>query len=109
MLALAEARANKTKIDWKAIRPATPRKPGITVLENYPLDELTRYIDWTPFFITWEMKGRYPAILTDEKAGVEATKLFNDAQALLQAHHPGKIIHGEGRDRPVPGQQRGRR
>ncbi|MGA9032844.1 MAG: methionine synthase [Sulfuricaulis sp.] len=87
MLALADARTNKTKIDWKSHAPTTPRKPGITVLENYPLDELTRYIDWTPFFITWEMKGRYPAILTDEKTGVEATKLFNDVQALL-----GRII-----------------
>ena len=84
MLSITEARANKTRIDWKSHVPTTPRKPGITVFEDYPLDELTRYIDWTPFFITWEMKGRYPAILKDEKTGVEASKLFNDAQALLK-------------------------
>jgi 5-methyltetrahydrofolate--homocysteine methyltransferase len=84
MLSIADARANKTRIDWKSHAPTTPRKPGITVFKDYPLDELTRYIDWTPFFITWEMKGRYPAILKDEKTGVEASKLFNDAQALLK-------------------------
>jgi 5-methyltetrahydrofolate--homocysteine methyltransferase len=84
LLALAEARANKMKIDWSGYVPPAPRKPGITVFEDYPLDELTRYIDWTPFFITWEMKGRYPAILKDEKVGVEATKLFNDSQKLLR-------------------------
>ncbi|HEY5682838.1 MAG TPA: methionine synthase [Sulfuricaulis sp.] len=84
MLSLADARANKTKIDWNSHLPSAPRKPGITVFEDYPLNELTRYIDWTPFFATWEIKGRYPAILQDEKTGVEATKLFNDAQALLK-------------------------
>jgi 5-methyltetrahydrofolate--homocysteine methyltransferase len=96
MLALAQARANKTKIDWKSHAPATPRQPGITVFENYQLDELTRYIDWTPFFITWEMKGRYPAILKDEKVGVEATKLFNDAQALLKRIIQEKLFTAKG-------------
>ncbi|MHB1141157.1 MAG: methionine synthase [Sulfuricaulis sp.] len=96
MLALAQARANKTKIDWNSHAPATPRQPGITVFENYPLDELTRYIDWTPFFITWEMKGRYPAILQDEKTGVEATKLFNDAQALLKRIIQEKLFTAKG-------------
>jgi 5-methyltetrahydrofolate--homocysteine methyltransferase len=96
MLALAEARANKTKIDWNSHAPATPRKPGLTVFEDYPLDELTRYIDWTPFFITWEMKGRYPAILQDEKVGVEATKLFNDAQALLKRIIQEKLFTAKG-------------
>jgi len=96
MLALADARANKTKIEWQGYAPAAPRKPGITVFDNYPLDELTRYIDWTPFFITWEMKGRYPAILQDEKAGVEATKLFNDAQALLQRIIREKLFTAKG-------------
>jgi 5-methyltetrahydrofolate--homocysteine methyltransferase len=84
LLPLADARANRSPIDWSSYTPPAPLKPGITVFGDYPLDELTRYIDWTPFFITWEMKGRYPAILTDEKVGVEATKLFNDAQAMLK-------------------------
>src|SRR3989337_1596885 len=76
--------------------PPAPRKPGITVFEDYALDELTRYIDWTPFFITWEMKGRYPAILKDEKTGTEATKLFNDAQALLKRIIQEKLFTAKG-------------
>jgi 5-methyltetrahydrofolate--homocysteine methyltransferase len=96
MLALADARANKTKIEWHDHVPTAPRKPDITVFENYPLDELTRYIDWTPFFITWEMKGRYPDILQDEKAGVEATKLYNDAQALLKRIIQEKLFIAKG-------------
>ena len=96
LLALAEARANKTKIDWPGYAPPAPRKPGITVLENYPLDELARYIDWTPFFLTWEMKGRYPAILKDEKTGKEATKLFNDAQTLLKRIISEKLLVAKG-------------
>jgi 5-methyltetrahydrofolate--homocysteine methyltransferase len=96
LLALAEARANKMKIDWSGYVPPAPRKPGITVFEDYPLDELTRYIDWTPFFITWEMKGRYPAILKDEKAGVEATKLFDDSQKLLKRIIQEKLFTAKG-------------
>ncbi len=64
MLSLAEARANKAKIDWTTYTPPAPAQAGITRVRNYPLEEIARYIDWTPFFITWEMHGRYPAILT---------------------------------------------
>ncbi|MHB8534890.1 MAG: vitamin B12 dependent-methionine synthase activation domain-containing protein, partial [Sulfuricaulis sp.] len=96
LLTLADARANKTKIDWQGFVPPAPSKPGITVFENYPLEELTRYIDWTPFFITWEMKGRYPDILRDEKTGVEATKLFNDARTLLQRIIQEKLFTAKG-------------
>ena len=96
LLALAEARANKAKLDWSHYTPPAPRKPGITVFEDYALDELTRYIDWTPFFITWEMKGRYPAILKDEKTGTEATKLFNDAQAMLERIVKQKLLTARG-------------
>jgi 5-methyltetrahydrofolate--homocysteine methyltransferase len=96
LLPLAEARANKTKIDWPSYSPPAPRKAGITAFENYSLDELTRYIDWTPFFITWEMKGRFPAILKDEKTGQEATKLFNDAQALLKRVIKEKLLIAKG-------------
>jgi len=84
MLSLAEARANKTKIDWTDYHPPAPGRLGIQPLRNYPLDELTRYIDWTPFFITWELHGKYPSILADEKIGAEATRLFSDAQAMLK-------------------------
>ncbi|MEW6331276.1 MAG: methionine synthase, partial [Pseudomonadota bacterium] len=84
MLDLAAARANKTKIDWAGYTPPAPPKLGITPLKNYPIEELTRYIDWGPFFITWELHGKYPAILDDAKVGKEARKLFDDAQTLLK-------------------------
>ena len=84
MLDLAAARANKAKIDWTGYTPPAPGKLGVTALRNYPLEELARYIDWGPFFITWELHGKYPAILTDEKVGKEATQLFDDAQAMLK-------------------------
>ncbi len=84
MLTLAAARANKANIDWAAYTPPAPGKLGVSTFKNYPLDELARYIDWTPFFITWELHGKYPAILTDAKVGTEATKLHHDAQALLK-------------------------
>ncbi len=84
MLALAAARANKARIDWAGCTAPAPGRLGIQTLRNYPLDELTRYIDWSPFFITWELHGKYPAILKDEKVGKEASKLFSDAQAMLK-------------------------
>jgi 5-methyltetrahydrofolate--homocysteine methyltransferase len=84
MLTLDAARANQARLDWSAYRPPAPRKPGITVFADYPLDKIARYIDWTPFFITWELHGHYPAILKDEKVGAEAIKLFSDAQAMLK-------------------------
>jgi 5-methyltetrahydrofolate--homocysteine methyltransferase len=84
MLDLAAARANKVKIDWMSHTPPAPGRLGINTLRNYPLDEIARYIDWTPFFITWELHGKYPAILNDDKVGKEATKLYNDAQAMLK-------------------------
>jgi len=84
LLTLAAARANKATIDWAGYTPPAPPKLGITTLKNYPIAELVQYIDWTPFFITWELHGRYPVILNDEKVGKEATKLFNDAQTMLK-------------------------
>jgi 5-methyltetrahydrofolate--homocysteine methyltransferase len=83
LLPLDQARANRTSVDWTRFTPDVPHQPGVTVLDKYPLDELVRYIDWSPFFITWELHGRYPAILKDARVGDEATKLFNDAQTLL--------------------------
>ncbi len=82
-LPLARARANAPKVDWAAYRPPVPAFLGTRVFENYDLAELTRHIDWTPFFQTWELKGRYPAILDDEKQGSAARQLFDDARAML--------------------------
>jgi 5-methyltetrahydrofolate--homocysteine methyltransferase len=83
-LTLADARRNPVKIDWEKAPITKPRTLGAQVLDNYPLAELAQYIDWTPFFQSWELAGRYPAILNDPVVGGEARKLFADAQALLK-------------------------
>jgi 5-methyltetrahydrofolate--homocysteine methyltransferase len=83
-LPLAAARANRVKLDWSAYRPKAPSFLGTRVWREWDLAELARYIDWTPFFQTWEMKGRYPAILEDESQGEAARSLFADAQAMLE-------------------------
>ena len=83
-LPLAKARANAHKSDWVAYEPPVPNFIGTRLFENYDLAELARHIDWTPFFQTWELKGRYPAILEDEKQGAAARALFEDAQAMLK-------------------------
>jgi 5-methyltetrahydrofolate--homocysteine methyltransferase len=83
-LSLEKARANAPKIDWASYQPPKPSFLGARVIENWDLADLARYIDWTPFFQTWELKGRYPAILDDEKQGHAARQLFDDAQAMLK-------------------------
>ncbi|MCT4656435.1 MAG: methionine synthase [Cohaesibacter sp.] len=83
-LSLADARRNSFKIDWEAAKPQKPAFLGTKVFEDQDLSELVDYIDWTPFFSTWEMKGRYPAILSDETYGEAASSLFADAQAMLK-------------------------
>ncbi len=82
-LPYAEAVKNKVKIDWENFTPVKPTFTGTKVFDNFDLAELREFIDWKPFFIAWEMHGNFPAILTDEVVGVEATKLYNDANALL--------------------------
>ena len=82
-LSLDQARENKFKIDWKQEDLAKPKVIGNQTFLNYDLEELRKYIDWTPFFYTWEMRKKYPDILTDDNFGVEATKLFNDANNML--------------------------
>jgi 5-methyltetrahydrofolate--homocysteine methyltransferase len=82
-IGIEQARANKFKIDWAAYNPPKPKFMGPRVFESWDLASLVPYIDWTPFFQTWELTGRYPAILDDNKVGPEARKLFADAQALL--------------------------
>jgi 5-methyltetrahydrofolate--homocysteine methyltransferase len=81
---IAEARKLGLKTDWGAYRPSAPRKPGVTVLRDYPLEELVPYIDWTPFFQTWELSGSYPKILQDPVVGEAARKLFADAKHALE-------------------------
>jgi 5-methyltetrahydrofolate--homocysteine methyltransferase len=83
-LPLVKARANALVPDWSAYQPPRPTFLGTKVFEHYDLAELVPYIDWTPFFQTWELKGRYPAILNDAKQGEAARNLFDDAQAMLQ-------------------------
>ncbi|MHB0918779.1 MAG: methionine synthase [Thiobacillus sp.] len=81
---LAEARANKFKIDWARYTPPVPKQSGVHVLRAYDLAKLVEVIDWTPFFASWELHGKFPKILDDEVVGIEATKLYNDARAMLQ-------------------------
>ena len=87
-LSYEESLNNKVVIDWTNYLPVQPRFTGTKVFENYDLNELRSFIDWKPFFITWEMHGSFPEILSDKIVGAEATKLYNDANALLD-----KIIH----------------
>ncbi len=83
-ISLEQSRENRTKIDWKNTIVKKPNKLGITLLKNYSLKEIRNYIDWTPFFQTWELKGKYPAIFDDPKVGKESKKLFEDANNLLE-------------------------
>ncbi|MDP8901103.1 MAG: methionine synthase, partial [Actinomycetota bacterium] len=80
---LERARANGTKIDWAGYEPPRPKVLGVRTLEDYPLEEIRPYIDWTPFFHSWQLKASYPRILDDPEKGEEARKLFADAEALL--------------------------
>ncbi|HVM87239.1 MAG TPA: methionine synthase [Puia sp.] len=87
-LSLTDAQQNKIKINWENFTQVKPTFTGTKIFEDYSLEEIARYIDWQPFFIAWEMHGKFPQILSDENIGKEATKLFNDANALLK-----QIIH----------------
>lgn len=83
-ISIEEARKNAWPSDWTKTSINTPIKPGVTVLKDYSIAELAEYIDWTPFFHSWEMKGSYPKIFSDPERGVEAKKLFEDAQRMLK-------------------------
>ena len=95
-ISLEEARGNKLKINWNEFEITTPTKLGITEFADYPLEEIRKYIDWTPFFITWEMKGKYPEILENENTGKEAKKLFEDANRLLDKVVEQKLLKANG-------------
>lgn len=79
---LSEARANRSMLEFKS--PPKPKKLGLTILRNYPLEPLVERMDWTPFFQAWELSGRYPAILKDPVVGASASSLFADAQTMLK-------------------------
>ncbi|MBO0724524.1 MAG: methionine synthase, partial [Blastocatellia bacterium] len=83
-LTLDQARANRTPIDWATAEIARPEFTGVRLLKNYPLEQIVPFIDWSPFFHTWELKGVFPRILNDPSTGAQARKLYEDAQALLE-------------------------
>lgn len=95
-LPYTEALQNKVKVDWDQYQPVQPSFTGIKIFDQYDLHELRQLIDWKPFFITWEMHGNFPAILSDAVVGEEATKLYNDANALLDKIIAEKWLNAKG-------------
>lgn len=91
-----EAAANRMVIDWNNFSPVQPQFTGTRVFRDFDLSEIRKFIDWTPFFISWEMKGKFPAILEDEHAGKEATKLYNDVNAMLDTVIAEKWLQAHG-------------
>src|SRR3954454_10187579 len=96
LVSLAEARANKTKVDWAAYTPPAPKFIGRRVLKNQDLAELAEVIDWGPFFQTWELAGPYPAILTDEIVGESARRLLSDGKRMLRRVIEGRWLRANG-------------
>ena len=84
LFAYEDAVKQKPQLNWRDYTPDIPNQLGVTVLEDYPLEALVPYIDWTPFFITWDLVGKYPKIFNDEVVGEAAQNLFDDAQVLLK-------------------------
>ncbi|WP_166912892.1 MULTISPECIES: methionine synthase [unclassified Burkholderia] len=96
MVTLAAARANKTPIDWSGYQPVKPKFIGRRVFKNYDLTELAQYIDWGPFFQTWDLAGPYPAILNDEIVGESARRVFSDAKSMLSRLIQGRWLSANG-------------
>jgi len=92
LLTLAEARERRTPIEWRAADIPKPTFTGIRVLDRFPLEQIVPFIDWSPFFHTWELRGRYPKIFEDPSVGAKAKELFEDAQALLDKIVRGKLL-----------------
>jgi len=84
LIPIEQARKNALEFDWSKYQPEQPLMPGLNVIDDWSLEDLAEVIDWTPFFQTWELAGRYPAILEDQVVGEAATSLFNDAQEMLR-------------------------
>ena len=96
LVTLAEARANKTPIDWAAYTPPVPKFVGRRELRNVDLAEIAAHIDWTPFFQTWDLAGRFPAILRDAVVGDSATRVFSDGKRMLQRLIEGRWLQAHG-------------
>ncbi len=92
---LEEARANKFEIDWKKSPPLKPAMTGLKIFKDYDLETISRNIDWTPFFLTWELKGKYPDILQHPDMGKAARNLFDDAQKLLKRILSEKLLRAQ--------------
>jgi len=86
-------------IDWNAFQPVAPGFTGTKVFDGYDLADIVPFIDWGPFFIAWELHGKFPQILKDEVVGVEATRLYNDARELLDRIVAEKWFEAKGCDR----------
>jgi len=95
-LSIAEARSNRFKPAWTQYEPPTPRETGIRSFDDWPLEDLLPYIDWTPFFSAWELAGKFPRILNDEVVGEEARRLHRDALALLDEIVKGRLLRARG-------------
>ncbi|WP_298965483.1 methionine synthase [uncultured Roseibium sp.] len=93
---LADARKNAFQSDFAGKPPVEPKKPGSTVFDEFPLEKLVPLIDWTPFFATWEIKGRYPAVLTDNRYGPAAKALYDDARRMLDEIVERKLLTARG-------------
>ena len=96
LLPLATAQANLTPIDWAAAEVAVPEKTGIIPFDTIPLEELVECFDWSPFFHAWQMRGRYPGLLSDPEIGAQATELHNDALKVLEKIVADKIFRVRG-------------
>nr|WP_306180139.1 methionine synthase [Vibrio splendidus] len=95
-VSLERARANKVAIDWNAYTPPAPAKPGVHIFKDFDVATLRQYIDWTPFFMTWSLVGKYPAIFDHEEIGEEAKRLFKDANDLLDRVQREKLLEARG-------------
>ncbi|MCB0323612.1 MAG: methionine synthase [Bdellovibrionales bacterium] len=95
-VSVAAARENKLAVDWSSYQPPTPTKLGVTVLDDVSLSTLRDFIDWSPFFHAWELKGKYPEILKSPRVGKEAQSLFDDANDLLDEIIEGGLLRGKG-------------
>ncbi|OIQ24832.1 methionine synthase [uncultured Vibrio sp.] len=95
-VSLEKARENRVAIDWDSYTPPKPLKPGIHTLEDFDVATLRQYIDWTPFFMTWTLMGKYPAILDHEEVGEEARRLFKDANDMLDRVEKEKLLEARG-------------
>lgn len=96
LISFEEAKANKVSIEWDDYEPVKPSFIGNKVFEDYPISELRNYIDWTPFFRTWMLTGKYPDVLNDEEVGEQATSLFNDAQSLIDRIIENDLLKAKG-------------